>query len=67
MKVEVLREPSDCQKSTIMFNALPYYYTKKMKEADTAPIEMSLEDLFQFALNFEDTATNPSKDTEGNP
>jgi hypothetical protein len=27
---------------------------------------MSLEDLFQFALNIEDTAINPGKDAEGN-
>jgi hypothetical protein len=38
-----------------------------MKEAYTEPIEMSLEDLFQFALNIEDADINPGKDAEGNP
>jgi hypothetical protein len=37
-----------------------------MKEANTEPIEMSLEDLFQFALNIEEAAINPGKDAEGN-
>jgi hypothetical protein len=38
-----------------------------MKEANTYPIEMSLEDLFQFAWNIKDAAINPGKDAEGNP
>jgi hypothetical protein len=38
-----------------------------MKEAKTEPIEMSLDDLFQFALNIEEAAINPGKDAEGNP
>jgi hypothetical protein len=38
-----------------------------MKEANTEPIEMSLEDLFQFTLNMEEAAINPGKDAEGNP
>jgi hypothetical protein len=38
-----------------------------MKEANTEPIKMSLEDLFQFALNIEEAAINPGKDSEGNP
>jgi hypothetical protein len=38
-----------------------------MKEASTEPIEMSLEDLFQFALNIEEAEINPGKDAEGNP
>jgi hypothetical protein len=38
-----------------------------MKEANTEPIKMSLEDLFQFALNIEEAAINPGKDYEGNP
>jgi hypothetical protein len=40
---------------------------RKMKEANTEPIEMSLEDLFQFALNIEEAVINPGKDSEGNP
>jgi hypothetical protein len=51
MKGEVLKEISDRQKATILFDALPYYYIKKMKEANTEAIEMSLEDLLQFVLN----------------
>jgi hypothetical protein len=51
MKGEVLKELSDRQKDNILFDALPYYYIKNMKEANTEPIEMSLEDLFQFTLN----------------
>jgi hypothetical protein len=51
MKGEVLQELSDRQKDTILFDALPYYNIKKMKESNTEPIEMSLQDLFQFALN----------------
>jgi hypothetical protein len=38
-----------------------------MKKANTEPIEMSLEDLFQLALNIEETDINPGKDYEGNP
>jgi hypothetical protein len=59
MKGEILKELSDRQKSTILYDALPYYYIKKMKEATTELIDMSLEDLFQFALNIEETAINP--------
>jgi hypothetical protein len=67
MKGEVLKELSDRQKATILYDALPYYYIKKTKEANTEPIEMSLEDLFQFVLNIEEAAINPGKDSEGNP
>jgi hypothetical protein len=66
MKGEVLKELSDRQKSTILYDALPVYYIEKMKEANTEPIKMSLEDLFQFALNIEEAAINPEKDSEGN-
>jgi hypothetical protein len=38
-----------------------------MKEANTEPNEMSLEDLFQFALNIQEAVINPVKDSEGNP
>jgi hypothetical protein len=51
MKGELLKELRDRQKSTTLYDALPHYYIKKMKEANTEPIVMSLEDLFQFALN----------------
>jgi hypothetical protein len=66
MKGEVLKEISDTQKTTILYDALPHYYIKNMKEANTEPIEMSLEDLFQFALNIEEADFNPGKDSEGN-
>jgi hypothetical protein len=42
MKGEVLKEFSDNQNSTILYDALPNYYIKKMKEAYTEPIEMNL-------------------------
>jgi hypothetical protein len=67
MKGEVLKELSDRQKATILNDALHNYYIKNMKEANTEPIEMSLEDLFQFALNIEEAAINPGRDSEGNP
>jgi hypothetical protein len=67
MKGEELKELSDIQKATILYDALPHYYIKKMKEANTEPIEMSLQDLFQFALNIEEAAINLGKDAEGNP
>jgi ribosomal protein L15 len=38
-----------------------------MKEANTEPIEMNLEELFKFALNIEEASINPGKDAEGNP
>jgi hypothetical protein len=38
-----------------------------MKEPNTEPNEMSLEDLFQFALNIEEAAISHGKDAEGNP
>jgi hypothetical protein len=40
---KLLKELSDHQKSTIFYYALLYYYIKKMKEANTEPIEISLE------------------------
>jgi hypothetical protein len=66
MKVEVFKELSDNQKATILYDALPNYYIKKMKEANTEPIEMNLEELFQFALNIEEALINAGKDSEGN-
>jgi hypothetical protein len=66
MKVELLKELSDNKKSTILYDALPNYYIKKMKEASTEPIEMDLEELFQFALNIEEASINPGKHYEGN-
>jgi hypothetical protein len=67
MKGEVLTELSDNKKATILYKALPNYYIKKMKQANTEPIEMNLEELFQFALNIEEASINPGKDSEGNP
>jgi hypothetical protein len=67
IKGEVLKELSDNQKATILYDPLPNYYIKKMKEANTEPIEMNLEELLQFALNIEDAVINPGKDSEGNP
>jgi hypothetical protein len=67
MKGEVLIELSDRQKATILYDALPHYYIKKMKEANREPIKMSLKDLFKFALNIEEAAINPDKDAEGIP
>jgi hypothetical protein len=67
IKGELLKELSDSQKATILYDALHNYYIKKMKEANTEPIEMNLEELFQFALNIEEASTNPEKDSEGNP
>jgi hypothetical protein len=66
MKGEVLKELSGNQKATILYNDLPNYYIKKMKEANTEPIKMNLEELFQFALNIEEDSINPGKDSEGN-
>jgi hypothetical protein len=43
MKGEVLNELSDNQKSTILYDDLPNYYIKKMKEANTEPIEINIE------------------------
>jgi hypothetical protein len=67
MKGELLKELSDGQKSTVLYGALTKYYIKKMKEANTEPIKMSLKDLFQFALNIEEAAINPGRDSEENP
>jgi hypothetical protein len=54
IKDEVLKEIRNQQKYDILYDAIAHYYIKKMKEANTEPIEMSLEDLFQFALNIEE-------------
>jgi hypothetical protein len=43
MKGELLKELIDSQKSVILYGALPNYYIKKMKEANTEPIEMNLK------------------------
>jgi hypothetical protein len=66
LKGEVLKELSDQHKYTILYDALLHYYIKKIKEANTEPIEMSLEDLFQFALNIKEAAINPGNDADGN-
>jgi hypothetical protein len=66
-KGEVLKELNDNQKATILYDALTNYYIKKMKEASTEPIEMNLEELFQFDLNIEEASIIPGKDSEGNP
>jgi hypothetical protein len=39
---------------------------KDTQEANIEPIKMSLEALFQFALNIEELAVNPGRDYEGN-
>jgi hypothetical protein len=67
MKGGVLKELSDRKKATILYDAIPNYYIRKMKEANTEPIVMSLEYWFQFALNIEEAKINPGKDSEGNP
>jgi hypothetical protein len=67
MKGEVLKELSDSKKATILYYALPNYYIKKMKEANTEPIEMNLEELFQFTLSIEEASINPGKYSEGYP
>jgi hypothetical protein len=67
MKGEVIKELSDSRKATILYDALPNYYIKKMKEANTEPIKMNIKELFQFALNIEEASINPGKDSEGNP
>jgi hypothetical protein len=67
MKGEVLKELRDSQNATILYDALPNYYIKKMKEANTEPIEMNLEEFFQFTLNIEEASIKPGKDSEGNP
>jgi hypothetical protein len=54
MKGEVPKELSDSQKATILYDALPNYIIKKMKEANTEPIEMNLKEILQFALNIEE-------------
>jgi hypothetical protein len=64
MKGEVLKELSDNQRATILYYALPNYYIKNMKEANTEPIEMNLEELFQFALNIENSEGNPRNSKE---
>jgi hypothetical protein len=61
-----MSELTDIQKEEIHYDALPHYYIKKMKEANTEPIKMLLEALFQFALNIEKTVANPGKDFEVN-
>jgi hypothetical protein len=61
MKGEVLKELSDNKKDTILYDALPNYYIKKMKEANTEPVEMNLKELFQFALNIEEACTIPGR------
>jgi hypothetical protein len=50
-----------------LYDALPDYYIKKMKEANTEPIKMNLEELFQFALNIEEASINPGNNSEVNP
>jgi hypothetical protein len=67
IKGGVLKELSDNKKSTILYNAIPNYYIKKMKEAKTEPIKMNLEELFQLALNIEEASINLGKNSEGNP
>jgi hypothetical protein len=46
LRGEVFKESSDIQKWTILYHTLPHFYIENMKEANTDPIEMSLEALF---------------------
>jgi hypothetical protein len=64
MKGEVLKKLSDRKKTNILYDAILHNYIKKMKEANTEPIKMYLEDLFQFALNIKEAAINPGKDAD---
>jgi hypothetical protein len=48
-----------------LYDALRHYYINKMKEANTEPIDISLEYLFQFALNIKEAAIKPGNDAEG--
>jgi hypothetical protein len=57
--LDILSTISDQQKATILHDALPHYYINKMKEANTDPIEMTPDELFQLALNIEEAAINP--------
>jgi hypothetical protein len=50
-----------------LYDALPHYYIKKVKEANKDPIKMYLKYLFQFALKIEEETINPSRGDEGNP
>jgi hypothetical protein len=67
MEGELLKELSDIHKAAILYDEIRHYYIKEIKETNIEPIEMFLEDLFQFALNIEEAAINPRKDSEGNP
>jgi hypothetical protein len=67
MKGEVLTELSDNKRATILYDALPNYYIKNMKEANNEPIDINLEELFQFALNIKEASINPGKDYAGKP
>jgi hypothetical protein len=49
-----------------LYDALPHYDIKKIKEANTEPFEMKLKELFQFALIIEEAPVNPGKNSEGN-
>jgi hypothetical protein len=61
-----MKELSDNQKATILYDTLPNYYIKRIKEANTEPIEINLKKLFQFALNIEDAVINPGNYYEAN-
>jgi hypothetical protein len=64
LRGEVMIELTDSQKATVLYDALPHYCIKNMKEANTEPIKMTPEALFQIARNIEEAAFNPGKDYE---
>jgi hypothetical protein len=62
LRGEVMKEFSDIQKVKVLYDVLPHYYIKNIKESNTEPIEMPLKAFFQFTLDIEEVAVNPGND-----
>jgi hypothetical protein len=63
---ECMAELTQQDKQAILYDALPHYYIKKIKEVNKTPFEMPLEEILSYALNIEETAVNPRHNDEVN-
>jgi hypothetical protein len=56
-------------KQEILYDALPPYYIKKIKEINKVPFKMNLEEVRDYALSMDEASINPGKsdnEDEGN-
>jgi hypothetical protein len=53
-------------KQAMLYDTLPHYYLKNMKEANAVPLGIALDELLSYALHIEEAAVNPGNDNKDN-